>query len=101
MAAIAIEQDSQVDEARLRQAYLMRLRHELARIGVWTRVRRPSNGRWKLTLRNGFAPALTALCGGAEGAYAYVTGDGRLLGPVTDVRYVARTLAWMVEEHYR
>lgn len=101
MTATAIEKDTQVDEAQKRQAHLMRLRYELARNGVWVRVRKPGNGRWKLTLRNGSSPALTALCCGAEGAYAYVTGDGRLLGPVTDVRYVARTLVWMVEENYR
>ncbi|RAY14992.1 hypothetical protein DPM19_09585 [Actinomadura craniellae] len=83
-----------------RQRRLLRLRHELARIGVRTRIRRPRNGRWKITLRSA-RWSETVLCAGAEGAYAYVTVHGRLLGPADDVRHVAQVLVWMVDRKHR
>jgi hypothetical protein len=41
------------------------------------------------------------MCAGADGAYAYVTAHGRLLGTAAEVRYVARLLLWMVERQKR
>ncbi|MDL4813195.1 hypothetical protein [Actinomadura opuntiae] len=41
------------------------------------------------------------MCAGADGAYAYVTAHGRLLGTASEVRYVARLLIWMVERRKR
>lgn len=96
-----IEQDNQAVELEKRRARLMRLRYELARNGVWVRVRKPRSGRWKLTIRSSTGWPETVMCAGAEGAYAYVTGHGRLLGPTDDVRHVARVLAWMIEGNYR
>lgn len=83
-------------ELRERQKSLLRLRWELERLGVRARLRTPRNGRWKLSVRTrGWSE--TVLCAGAEDAFAYVTVHGRILGPVDDVRHVARVLAWMSE----
>jgi hypothetical protein len=89
-------------ELRERRVRLLRLRHELTRTGVLVRVRRPRNGRWKLTIRSGGGRwTETVLCAGAEGAYAYVTGHGRLLGSTEDLRGVIQTLAWMIDGRHR
>ncbi|WP_157431468.1 hypothetical protein [Actinomadura hibisca] len=87
-------------EQRRRQESLLRLRWELARIGMRVYLRKPRNGRWKLTVR---VPGWTetVLCAGAEDTYAYVTTHGRLLGPVSDVRRIAQVLSWMVERRRR
>lgn len=83
-----------------RRARLLRLHYELRRIGVSVRARKPRNGRWRLRIRhNGWSE--TVLCAGAEGAYAYVTAHGRLLGTTDEVRYVARLLCWMAERRVR
>jgi hypothetical protein len=94
-----IEEAAELRERRVR---LLRLRHELIRAGVLVRVRRPRNGRWKLTIRSrGTRWTETVLCAGAEGAYAYVTGHGRLLGSTEDLRGVIQTLAWMIDGGHR
>ncbi|MEU8804835.1 hypothetical protein [Spirillospora sp. NPDC048819] len=83
-----------------RRARLLRLHYELRRIGVSARARKPRNGRWRLRIRhNGWSE--TVLCAGAEGAYAFVTAYGRLLGTTDEARYVAQLLAWMVERRVR
>ncbi|QKG20123.1 hypothetical protein [Actinomadura verrucosospora] len=41
------------------------------------------------------------MCAGADGAYAYVTAHGRVLGTASEVRHVARLLVWMVERRTR
>ncbi|MEU5882857.1 hypothetical protein [Spirillospora sp. NPDC047279] len=88
------------EEVEKRQVRLLRLHHELKRLGVTVRVRKPHNGRWQLRVRRaGWTE--TVLCAGAEGDYAYVSVHGRLLGPVDDVRYVARLLVWMIERRER
>lgn len=88
------------DELAERRARLLRLRYELQRIGLNVRARKPRNGRWRLRIRhNGWSE--TVLCAGAEGAYAYVTAHGRLLGTADEPRYVARLLFWMVERRTR
>jgi hypothetical protein len=69
---------------------------------VLVRVRKPRNGRWKLTVRSrGTRWTETVLCAGAEGTYAYVTGHGRLLGTTDDLRGVIQTLTWMIEGRHR
>ncbi|WP_131742906.1 hypothetical protein [Actinomadura roseirufa] len=83
-----------------RRARLLRLHYELKRIGVNVRARKPRNGRWKLKVRNK-SWSETVLCAGADGAYAYVTAHGRLLGSADEARYVARLLAWMLERRQR
>ncbi|MFI0486768.1 hypothetical protein [Actinomadura sp. 9N215] len=88
------------DELAERRARLLRLRYELQHIGVSVRVRKPRNGRWRLRIRHdGWSE--TVLCAGAEGAYAYVTAHGRLLGTADEARYVARLLFWMLERRTR
>ncbi|WP_021591195.1 hypothetical protein [Actinomadura welshii] len=83
-----------------RRARLLRLHYELRRIGACVRARKPRNGRWRLRIRhNGWSE--TVMCAGADGAYAYVTAHGRLLGNTDEVRYVARLLVWMVERRIR
>jgi len=83
-----------------RRARLLRLHYELRRIGACARARKPRNGRWRLRVRhNGWSE--TVLCAGADGAYAYVTAHGRLLGSTDEVRYVAHLLVWMVERRKR
>ncbi|URM97404.1 hypothetical protein LUW76_25310 [Actinomadura madurae] len=83
-----------------RRARLLRLHYELRHIGACVRARKPRNGRWRLRIRhNGWSE--TVMCAGADGAYAYVTAHGRLLGTTDEVRYVARLLVWMVERHIR
>lgn len=83
-----------------RRAKLLRLHYELRRLGACVRARKPRNGRWRLRIRNdGWSE--TVLCAGADGAYAYVTAHGRLLGTTDEVRYVARLLLWMVERRLR
>lgn len=89
---------SELDE---RQVHLLRLRHELIRLGVRVRVRKPRNGRWKLKLRTPTGWTETVLCAGAEGVYVYVTAHGRLPGRVQDARIVARTLVWMLDRRRR
>ncbi|MEU8124953.1 hypothetical protein AB0C21_40100 [Spirillospora sp. NPDC049024] len=87
-------------ELEERRARLLRLHYELRRLELSVRVRRPRNGRWCLRIRNnGWSE--TVLCAGADGAYAYVTAHGRLLGTTSEARYVARLLLWMVERHVR
>ncbi|MFA1551788.1 hypothetical protein [Actinomadura chokoriensis] len=87
-------------ELEERRTRLLRLHYELRRIGVGVRARRPRNGRWCLRIRhNGWSE--TVLCAGAEGAYAYVTAHGRLLGTTDEPRYVARLLFWMAERRTR
>lgn len=87
-------------ELAVRRERLLRLHFELKRLGASTRVRRPRNGRWRLRVRcDGWSE--TVMCAGADGAYAYVTAHGRLLGTASDVRYVARLLLWMVERRKR
>ncbi|MGI5325043.1 hypothetical protein [Actinomadura nitritigenes] len=87
-------------ELAVRRERLLRLHFELKRLGASTRVRRPRNGRWRLRIRcDGWSE--TVMCAGADGAYAYVTAHGRLLGTASDVRYVARLLLWMVERRKR
>src|SRR5258708_9942109 len=88
-------------DLRERRAHLMRLRFELARNRVWVQVRKPRNGRWKLTLRSSTGWPETVMCGGGDGVHAYVTASGRLLGSVDDVRNIARVLAWMIEGNHR
>ncbi|WP_433332936.1 hypothetical protein [Spirillospora sp. CA-294931] len=83
-------------ELEERRRHLLRLHWELAQIGVRVSVRKPRSGRWKLKIR-GPGRSETVLCAGAEDAYAFVTAHGRILGPVSDARYIARILAWMVE----
>ncbi|MFI0350968.1 hypothetical protein [Actinomadura sp. 9N407] len=87
-------------ELEQRRVHLLRLHFELKRLGAAVRVRRPRNGRWRLRIRAG-EWSETVMCAGAEGAYAYVTAHGRLLGPVDDVRYVGRLLVWMTERRQR
>ncbi|WP_165970545.1 hypothetical protein [Actinomadura sp. 6K520] len=83
-----------------RRARLLRLHYELKRLGACVRARTPRNGRWRLRIRhNGWSE--TVLCAGADGAYAYVTAHGRLLGTADEPRYVARLLLWMVERRLR
>ncbi|RSN53254.1 hypothetical protein [Actinomadura sp. WAC 06369] len=87
-------------EREERRARLLRLRFELGRLGISTRVRKPRNGRWQLRVhRNGWSE--TVLCAGAEDAYAYVTAHGRLLGTTNEARHVARLLDWMLERRLR
>ncbi|GAA2614180.1 hypothetical protein SMC26_24085 [Actinomadura fulvescens] len=83
-----------------RRARLLRLRYELSHLGAQVRVQRPRNGHWKLKLRHARWTE-TVLCAGADETYAYVTAEGRLLGPTDDVRYIARVLIWMVEGRHR
>ncbi|WP_019632237.1 hypothetical protein [Actinomadura atramentaria] len=83
--------DEAVEE---RRKHLLRLRWELNRLGVRTRVRRTRHDRLKLRLWVG-RWSETVLCAGAEDAYAFVTAHGRLLGPVSDARHIARILLWM------
>src|SRR5690348_3910434 len=87
-------QQAKVQENALEErcARLMRLRFELTRNEIRVRVRKPRNGRWKLTVRSIKGNRLTIMCAGAEGIYVYVTGDGRLLGRTEDVRHVARVI---------
>jgi hypothetical protein len=99
---VTTEQTIEAAELRERRVRLLRLHHELIRAGMRVRVRRPRNGRWKLTIRSpetGWSE--TVLCAGAEGVYAYVTGHGRLLGSTDDLRRVTQTLAWMIERRHR
>ncbi|TDD71117.1 hypothetical protein [Actinomadura rubrisoli] len=87
-------------ELEERRARLLRLQFELRRLGACVRARKPRNGRWRLSVRhNGWSE--TVLCAGAEGAYAYVTAHGRLLGTTDEVRYVARLLVWMLKSRLR
>ena len=88
-------------EQEVRHFHLMRLHHELQRAGVHVQVRRRRRGRPRLRLLSSTGWAETVLCAGAEGAYAFVTIHGRLLGRATDVRYVAATLTWMIERNHR
>ena len=100
--SITTEQTIEAAELRERQVRLLRLHHELIRAGMRVRVRKPRNGRWKLTIRSpetGWSE--TVLCAGAEGVYAYVTGHGRLLGGTDELRRVTQTLAWMIERQHR
>ncbi|MFG2006199.1 hypothetical protein ACGFNU_44325 [Spirillospora sp. NPDC048911] len=83
-----------------RRAHLLRLHHELGQLGARARVQRPRNGRWRLKLRQARWTE-TVLCAGAEDTFAYVTGNGRVLGPTHDVRYVAQVLVWMIEGKHR
>ncbi|MFF0520705.1 hypothetical protein ACFYTC_18485 [Actinomadura nitritigenes] len=93
---VAVEQR----ELAVRRERLLRLHFELKRLGASTRVRRPRNGRWRLRVRcDGWSE--TVMCAGADGAYAYVTAHGRVLGTASEVRYVARLLVWMVERRKR
>lgn len=87
-------------ELKQRRAHLLRLHYELSRLDARVRVQKPRNGRWRLKLRRARWTE-TVLCAGAEDAYAYVTGSGRLLGPAQDVRYVAQVLVWMIEGKHR
>jgi hypothetical protein len=91
MKATAVSADR---EAELRRGHLLRLRWELERLEVQTRVRRSRHGRLKLRLRVG-RWSETVMCAGAEDAYAFVTVHGRLLGPASDARHIARVLVWM------
>jgi hypothetical protein len=87
-------------ELAVRRERLLRLHFELKRLGASVRVRRPRNGRWRLRVRrDGWSE--TVMCAGADGAYAYVTAHGRLLGTASEVRYVAQVLLWMVERRVR
>jgi hypothetical protein len=96
------EQPAEAAELQERRVRLLRLHHELVRTGVLVRVRKSRNGRWKLTIRSrGTRWTETVLCAGAEGAYAYVTGHGRLLGSTDDLRGVIQTLSWMIEGRHR
>ncbi|MGI8333632.1 hypothetical protein ACRYCC_27095 [Actinomadura scrupuli] len=96
------ERSAEAAELRERQVRLLRLHHDLIRTGVLVRVRKPRNGRWKLTLRSREARwTETVLCAGAEGTYAYVTGHGRLLGSADNPRGVVQTLTWMIEGQHR
>lgn len=90
----------QTTEQEARQSELLRLHWQLVQLGVRVSVRKPRNGKWKLRL---YAPGWseTVQCAGAEGAYAYVTAHGRLLGSTDDVRHIARVLHWMIEGRYR
>ncbi|WP_146087252.1 hypothetical protein [Thermomonospora echinospora] len=88
-------------ELEERQICLLRLHWELTRLGIRVRVRKSRNGRWKLKLRTTTGWSETVLCAGAEGAYAYVTAHGRLLGRTEDARQVARLLLWMLERRCR
>lgn len=87
-------------EHEKRQSELLRLHWHLVQLGVRVSVRKPRNGRWKLKLR---APGWseTVQCAGADGAYAYVTAHGRLLGSTDDARHIARVLHWMIEGRHR
>ncbi|MFA1546137.1 hypothetical protein [Actinomadura chokoriensis] len=87
-------------ELEERRARLLRLRYELRQLKLKVRVRKPRNGRWCLRIRHhGWSE--TVLCAGADGAYAYVTVHGRLLGSTADPQYVAKLLLWMVERRLR
>ncbi|MCW2940761.1 MAG: hypothetical protein JWN00_3746 [Actinomycetia bacterium] len=94
----AIRRGNELEERRAR---LLRLHWELKHRGVRVQVRKPRNGRWQLKLRSSTGWPETVLCAGAEGAYAFVTGHGRLLGSADDARYTAQILAWMIEGNYR
>jgi hypothetical protein len=100
--SITTEQTIEVAELRERRTRLLRLHYELVRAGMRVRVRKPRNGRWKLTVRSPETRwSETVLCAGAEGVYAYVTGHGRLLGSTDDLRRVTQALAWMIERQRR
>jgi len=97
MKTQALTMQAELEERRAR---LLRRHFELKRIGACVRARKPRNGRWRLTVRHNDWSE-TVLCAGAEGAYAYVTAHGRLLGTTDEARHVARLLVWMVERRLR
>jgi hypothetical protein len=89
-----------VTEQQVRQAEILRLHWHLTQLGVRAHVRKPRNGRWKLKVSTR-RWSETVVCAGAEGAYAFVTIHGRLLGSTEDVRHIARVLRWMIEGRRR
>jgi hypothetical protein len=99
---VMTKQLAEAAEVHERRVRLLLFHHELIRTGALVRVRKPRNGRWKLKIRSrGTGWTETVLCAGAEGAYAYVTGHGRLLGSTDDLRGAIQTLAWMIEGRHR
>ena len=85
-------------DLRERRAHLMRLRFELARNGVWVQVRKPRNGRWKLTLRSSTGWPETVMCGGGDGVHdrRFIVDDQDLL-----LRRAHCSPLWRVALHRR
>lgn len=73
-------------ESQARRYHLLRLRDELGRRGIPVRVVKGRRGRLMLKLASE-----SVLCAGAEGVYAYVTRNGRILAPASDEGLLAAT----------
>lgn len=87
-------------DQRARELELNRLRNALTALGVRTRLTRPRSQISRLRVnKNGWHE--TVMCAGSEGTYAYVTAQGRLLGPTDDVQAIARLLIWMLDHKQR
>ena len=90
------------NDRKTRQQLLLDLQQELADQGLDAVLRKPRSGIWKLKIRRG-PWAETIMCAGAEGAYAFVTVHGRLLGSAgaDDFRGTVDLIQFMVNRRQR
>ncbi|GAA2731532.1 hypothetical protein [Actinocorallia aurantiaca] len=88
------------NDLETRQRLLLDLHRHLVGNGLHVTIRRPHNGIWKLKIRRGLWTE-TVMCAGAEGAYAFVTPHGRLLGSTDDLHGVIDLVQFMVNRRQR
>jgi hypothetical protein len=79
------------DETKARHHLLLQLGLELSRRKCVTRLSCNRDGHWALTVGRE-----TVFCAGAEGAYAYVTGNGLILS-TADEEGRARAISHLAE----
>lgn len=88
------------NDLKTRQQLLLDLQEELADQGLDAVLRKPRGGIWKLKVRRG-PWSEVVMCAGAEGAYAFVTVHGRLLGSADDFRGIVDLIQFMVNRRQR
>lgn len=88
------------NDRETRQRLLMDLHQELVARDLRVVIRKPRNGLWKLKLRHGLWTE-TVMCAGSEGAYAFVTPHGRLLGSADDLGGTVDLLRFMLIRRQR
>jgi hypothetical protein len=75
---------TKITDALARRVHLMRFATALTARGAEFHLTRPAHRPWRVHIHLGGGAAVELLCAGAEGVFAIVSNDGRILGPVGD-----------------